>query len=147
MPEAPSWISVSGAAAAQLSSYVAAVWNHITPQLPVSDLEASLAWYREVLGFEQVWSNAGFGGASGQTVELFFQRADGPIQPLTCCVRVDDADALCAKYKERGVEIIAGPEDQPWGMREFSFIDPDGHRFRVGHMIEQASRWVPRPSR
>jgi lactoylglutathione lyase len=40
---------------------------------------------------------------------------------------VDDADALCADLAKRGVSIIYGPIDRPWGVRTAAFLDPDGH--------------------
>lgn len=40
---------------------------------------------------------------------------------------VEDADALCADLAERGVSIVYGPVDRPWGVRNAAFRDPDGH--------------------
>jgi catechol 2,3-dioxygenase-like lactoylglutathione lyase family enzyme len=40
---------------------------------------------------------------------------------------VEDADALCADLAERGVPIVYGPVDRPWGVRHAAFRDPDGH--------------------
>ena len=40
---------------------------------------------------------------------------------------VDDADGLCAELAERGVPIVYGPIDRPWGVRNAAFRDPDGH--------------------
>ena len=40
---------------------------------------------------------------------------------------VDDADALCAELAERGVSIVYGPIDRPWGVRAAAFLDPDGY--------------------
>jgi catechol 2,3-dioxygenase-like lactoylglutathione lyase family enzyme len=40
---------------------------------------------------------------------------------------VDDADALCADLAKRGVSILYGPVDRPWGVRNAAFRDPDGH--------------------
>jgi lactoylglutathione lyase len=42
-------------------------------------------------------------------------------------VFVDDADALCADLAGRGVAIVYGPVDRPWGVRTAAFRDPDGH--------------------
>jgi catechol 2,3-dioxygenase-like lactoylglutathione lyase family enzyme len=44
---------------------------------------------------------------------------------------VDDADAACALLSERGVELLNGPLDRPWGVRTASFADPDGHIWEV----------------
>jgi lactoylglutathione lyase len=40
---------------------------------------------------------------------------------------VDDADALCTDLAKRGVSIIHGPINRPWGVRNAAFRDPDGH--------------------
>jgi lactoylglutathione lyase len=42
-------------------------------------------------------------------------------------VFVDDADALCAALAERGVSVVFGPVDRPWGVRNAAFRDPDGY--------------------
>ena len=44
-------------------------------------------------------------------------------------------DELCADYRDRGVEIVSDPEDEPWGIREFSVRDLDGHRLVFGTFI------------
>lgn len=48
---------------------------------------------------------------------------------------VDDADRVCADLKERGVSLLNGPVDRPWGMRTASFTDPDGHIWEVAAKI------------
>ena len=48
---------------------------------------------------------------------------------------VDDADAVVADLAERGVELLNGPIDRPWGMRTASFTDPDGHIWEVAAKI------------
>ena len=44
---------------------------------------------------------------------------------------VDDVDAVCADLTERGVELINGPADQPWGLRTACFADPSGHLWEI----------------
>jgi catechol 2,3-dioxygenase-like lactoylglutathione lyase family enzyme len=46
-------------------------------------------------------------------------------------VAVDDVDALCEILRERGVALINGPMDRPWGPRTASFADPSGHIWEV----------------
>jgi lactoylglutathione lyase len=50
-------------------------------------------------------------------------------------VWVDDADAVCADIVERGVPIVSGPLDRPWGMRTAAFLDPDGYVWEVAAEI------------
>ena len=44
---------------------------------------------------------------------------------------VENVDAVCADLTERGVPIISGPLDRPWGMRSAAFLDPDGYAWEV----------------
>ena len=46
-------------------------------------------------------------------------------------IEVDDVDALCAQLAERGVELLNGPMDRPWGIRTASFRDPGGHIWEI----------------
>jgi catechol 2,3-dioxygenase-like lactoylglutathione lyase family enzyme len=46
---------------------------------------------------------------------------------------VDDVDAMCVKLKERGVDLLNGPMDRPWGVRTASFRDPGGHIWEIAH--------------
>ena len=42
-------------------------------------------------------------------------------------IHVDDGDGMCAELTARGVELLNGPMDRPWGIRTASFIDPGGY--------------------
>ena len=48
-------------------------------------------------------------------------------------VRVDDVDEACAELTTRGVTLLNGPMDRPWGIRTASFADPDGHIWEVAN--------------
>ena len=41
-------------------------------------------------------------------------------------LHVENVDAMCAELTARGVELLNGPMDRPWGIRTASFIDPGG---------------------
>ena len=47
-------------------------------------------------------------------------------------IEVDDVDAMCAKLVARGVTLLNGPVDRPWGIRTASFQDPAGHIWEIG---------------
>ena len=55
----------------------------------------------------------------------------GPRMQLT--VRVDDVDALCAVLTSRGIQLLNGPMDRPWGVRTASFRNPGGHVWEIAH--------------
>jgi lactoylglutathione lyase len=42
-------------------------------------------------------------------------------------IPVDDVDAVSAELRARGVELLNGPIDRPWGVRTAAFADPAGH--------------------
>jgi catechol 2,3-dioxygenase-like lactoylglutathione lyase family enzyme len=48
-------------------------------------------------------------------------------------IEVDDVDAMCAKLATRGVPLLNGPMDRPWGIRTASFTDPAGHIWEIAH--------------
>ena len=44
---------------------------------------------------------------------------------------VEDVDATCERLRARGVELLNGPMDRPWGIRTASFRDPGGHVWEI----------------
>jgi catechol 2,3-dioxygenase-like lactoylglutathione lyase family enzyme len=51
-------------------------------------------------------------------------------------VFVDDVDTACAELAQRGVVLLNGPVDQPWGVRIASFADPAGHIWRIAQDLD-----------
>ncbi len=50
---------------------------------------------------------------------------------LVFTIQVDDVDAMCAELASRGVKLLNGPMDRPWGVRTASFCDPGGHIWEI----------------
>ena len=50
---------------------------------------------------------------------------------LQLTIEVDDVDATCAELTRRGVKLLNGPMDRPWGIRTASFRDPGGHIWEI----------------
>lgn len=53
---------------------------------------------------------------------------------------VESADDLHREFLERGIAerfnvAIGAPQDQPWGMRDFTLIDPSGVLWRIGQNL------------
>jgi catechol 2,3-dioxygenase-like lactoylglutathione lyase family enzyme len=46
-------------------------------------------------------------------------------------IHVDDVDALCDELMKRGVNLLNGPIDRPWGVRTASFMDPNGYIWEI----------------
>jgi len=46
-------------------------------------------------------------------------------------IPVEDVDAVAGQLQDRGVELLRGPEDRPWGIRTATFQDPFGHTWEL----------------
>ena len=96
--------------------------------------DASLAFYREVIGLEVVeeWTDAGHGAvlsAGGPArVELIDlpERARIETESLFIGLQVGAIDGLYQRASAAGHEIIREPADRPWGGRGFVVRDPNG---------------------
>ena len=109
-------------------------WHFVTPQLPVRDVRETQAYYRDVLGFKIAWIyGEEYGAVYNGTTEIFFSREEGSFEPVWNFVRVENADASLESYRARGAKIVEEIASHPWGMREFTVEDNNGHRFRIGH--------------
>lgn len=112
-------------------------WLHVMPWLPVTDMDRSIAYYTEALGFRLAWRTADGGLAalaSGEIEMLLLVPWTGEGAPpaLSAYVYAEDPDTLCSEYREAGADIIVPVASRPYGMRDFTVTDPDGHRFTVG---------------
>ena len=111
----------------------------------VEDLQRARSFYEDVFGLPVVFEDDAsvvfkFGGtlvnllkteAAQELIEpaAVASRDDGSRFQLT--IEVDDVDATCAELAERGVELLNGPMDRPWGVRTASFRDPGGHIWEI----------------
>lgn len=50
-------------------------------------------------------------------------------------IKVDSADAVCAELRRRGVTLLNGPIDRPWGRRTAAFADPSGHVWEIAEEL------------
>jgi lactoylglutathione lyase len=108
------------------------------PMLSCSDLERSLALYRDLLGGVETYRFQGFVGLSLGDSEIGLGGMSGPPihgrpqRPATghrieLCVYVDDVDATYAEAGQQGFEQVVQPADMPWGERVAYIADPDGN--------------------
>ena len=108
----------------------------IEPILAVRDVAAATAYWRDVLGFQDVWvwgEPPTHGGANQDGVAVQFSL--DPVLAATAegravWFRVRNVTAMHALHQERGAEIVAALEPKPWGVSEYVVRDPDGYRLR-----------------
>jgi hypothetical protein len=60
-----------------------------------------------------------------------------------CYLRVTDADRFhqqCSvlELPTSGLPRLTAPRDEPWGMHEFTLVDPSGNLLRIGHDLYNA---------
>ncbi|MBG0564634.1 VOC family protein [Actinoplanes aureus] len=117
-------------------------FRDVSTILYVEDLDASLVFYRDLLGFAQTYQfppdgtavfvglehgislaavNDGELGSHGQPIRMRVGR------PFELCVYTDDVDKALSTLRARQVPVLAEPADQPWGERMAYVADPDGN--------------------
>jgi len=111
----------------------------------VEDLEATRNFYKEVFGLPIEYQDAdstvfNFGNTiinllkTNAAVELIAPAEVGTRNAgsrLQLTIQVDDVDAMCAELAKRGVTLLNGPMDRPWGIRTAAFADPGGHIWEI----------------
>ena len=118
--------------------------QRVAPILPVRDVTAALAHYRQ-LGFETHAygppgeANPEYGFARSGEVELHLSLSpdhDPKISASSCYLYVSDADALYSAWRAANVAgRLRPPENTPYLLREFSHVDPEGNLLRIGSPI------------
>lgn len=105
------------------------------PELPVADVERAQRHYRDALGFEIGWLYGGgeMGAVSRGNVAIFFRKRTPPFEAEVHWVFAEDLDATYDELRSSGAKIVDPLETKPWGMRQFTVEDLDGHRFHFHH--------------
>jgi catechol 2,3-dioxygenase-like lactoylglutathione lyase family enzyme len=113
----------------------------------VEDLDAAMRFYQDVFELPihyQDDDSAVFKFGDTLINLLKADEAHGLIAPATVAtpegghrfqftVGVDDVDATCDALTAKGVRLLNGPMDRPWGIRTASFQDPGGHIWEIAH--------------
>jgi catechol 2,3-dioxygenase-like lactoylglutathione lyase family enzyme len=111
----------------------------------VEDLLAAKQFYLKVFGLPVEYEDDNsavfkFGGtminllkttAVAELIEPAKMAAPEAGSRFVFTIQVDDVDAMCAELTARGVKLLNGPMDRPWGIRTASFMDPGGHIWEI----------------
>lgn len=116
----------------------------ISPGITVNDLDASMKWYCEVVGFHIAEKFEHEGVVRGAALiagvaQLMLSQDDGAKGTdrvkgkairlyLTTSQEVDD---VAKAIKTRGGTLASEPADMPWGSRAFDLLDPDGFQLTI----------------
>ena len=123
--------------------------------LPHTDPDASLAFYRDTLGFEvrndvgyngMRWITVGPAGQPGTSIVLHPPAVDPGVTEderrtisemmakgtyAMIVLATPDLDATFERLQAGDAEIVQEPADQPYGLRDCAFRDPAGNLLRI----------------
>lgn len=111
----------------------------------VDDMETTKRFYHDVFSLPLVFEDDNsaafqFGGtivnllSSSEAHEMIEPAVVAPRDSgarMQFTITVDDVDATCAELVARGVQLLNGPVDRPWGLRTACFADPAGHIWEI----------------
>jgi catechol 2,3-dioxygenase-like lactoylglutathione lyase family enzyme len=111
----------------------------------VDDLDEARRFYSEVFGLPVAFEDENSAVFRfGETLVNLLKETEAPglVDPAIVAspaagvrfqftLGVQDVDAMCEKLRRRGVELLNGPMDRPWGIRTASFRDPGGHIWEI----------------
>jgi catechol 2,3-dioxygenase-like lactoylglutathione lyase family enzyme len=117
--------------------------RQIAPQFFTTDMQATLDYYRDKLGFACLgkWQDPPVYAIVARDQHAIHFRCAEPPTPnadkyadelLDAYIFIEDADALYAEYAGRSVEFTRGLANMPWHSREFVVKDCDGRLLAFG---------------
>jgi catechol 2,3-dioxygenase-like lactoylglutathione lyase family enzyme len=113
-------------------------FERANPILRVANLQRSLRYYVDVLGFTNAeWGGDDFTCVSRDGADIYLSEGDQGQPGTWVWVGVSDVRALHEEFKSTGATILHPPEGFPWAC-EMKVGDPDGHVLRFGSDPEDA---------
>ena len=117
--------------------------SHSATVFPVSNMEASLPFYRDKLGFEVTfeWNDpVDYAVLRRDGVNIHLTLSDDTVVPNShraLYIFPYDVDAVYNEFKDRNTEGLSDIGDREYGMRDFDVTDPDGHVLCFGKGKEE----------
>lgn len=110
--------------------------NSSATVLPVSDLDASLRYFAEVLGFREEFRFGQYAGIERDECHIHLSQHGNPntSEPGSGAVYIfcDEVDGYFAEIVSRGAQVMEKPKNYEYGMRDFVVRDLDGNRLSFG---------------
>ena len=110
--------------------------------LAVNDLDLSANFYEDKLGFETIWSGEGWHFLKRESFVVMLGECSDDRSAFEtknhsyfAYIDVKNIDELYDEFVNKGVEILAKPENKLWNQREFAIRTIDGHRIMFGEEL------------
>jgi catechol 2,3-dioxygenase-like lactoylglutathione lyase family enzyme len=116
--------------------------DHMTAALGVSDIDRSIAWYRDVLGFELIYKLDDWGWAelrspvAGVNVGIGQNEDVEPRGGATLTFGVADIDAARGHLEAHDVRFDGETREISGMVRLATFYDPDGNTFMLAQRLD-----------
>jgi catechol 2,3-dioxygenase-like lactoylglutathione lyase family enzyme len=112
----------------------------------VVDVPVAVAFYTDKLGFRLgfTWGDPpSMAGVNLGEAQIFLQKGTPHPEGCNLYFLVGDADELFEFHRSQGVEIVAEPADEPYGLRDYTIRDLHGYELGFGHYIYTVGDRVP----
>jgi len=111
--------------------------------LPVRNLEETINYYRDTLGFYEEWiEGKQDGGIRRDDMRLLFVEDSDFVNDinnhkhrLPIIWFVDNIEEVYKEFQERAIEISDALRTHPYGLKEFAFIDINGYYVRISEKV------------
>jgi uncharacterized glyoxalase superfamily protein PhnB len=113
----------------------------VAPVFQVSNLEVALTYYKDVLGFAEDFRFGTYAGVRHGEAALHLCEHtlhEKPAGGGTAYIFCDEIDAYCDAIRKKQATVKVLPQDWPYGMRDFTVLDPDGNHLHFGCEIKKA---------
>ena len=120
----------------------------LSASLTVRDVRASLAWYRDAVGFDvdrEIVRDGALRAVAVRAggVRILLNEDDGSkgadrtlgVGFSLMLTTRQDVDAVATRITAHGWSLASGPADTPWGTRAFRVRDPDGYAFAISSPV------------
>jgi len=105
----------------------------IAPELPVSNVPKSIAYYEAKLGFHTTVTmpDEDYAIVERDDVAIhLFQSKNGTSAPGSIHIFTEGLDELHTELQKRGAHVKQGIVRKPWGNRDFRVIDDSGNEIK-----------------
>ncbi|WOO41386.1 glyoxalase superfamily protein [Rubellicoccus peritrichatus] len=108
--------------------------------LTVKDVDTSIRFYTDILGFEEDFRFGEYAGIKCGSVQIHLSQYDNPnmkaLGESNLYLFCNEVDDFYREITSKGVRVKGEPKDYPYGMRDFIAYDPDGNQLAFGAPVK-----------